>query len=203
MTFDLETVAHHSHVPRLMNGAPVLDVGARGFEFSSHFAMRGHRVIALDPDPEVTDPGIPGVTFLRMALGYDTRRERSLVLHPNPEARFLLRSGEDSQYGKIEVQATDILGLMDMLNVDEWDLVKLNCEGEEAEILSSWPGQVARQIVVSFHEHFRPIGEPAIEKVVGHLLQWYVPARHVKDARYGGGENYWDSVFVARGLEGA
>lgn len=62
----------------------------------------------------------------------------------------------------------------------------------------NWPGPIARQISVSFHEHAHPIGEARIKQIVAHLSKWYDPIRHIKDARYCAGENYWDSVFVLR-----
>ena len=109
-----------------------------------------------------------------------------------------LHVGSCSQW--IGVAVTNISMLSADLRVECWDIVKMNCEGAEYEILSAWPGPISRQIVVSYHEHYRPRGDAYIGGVRAHLSKWYAVVRHEKDARYYAGPNYWDDVYVLKGL---
>jgi len=200
---DRVEVDYHSVRLDLLQNLPVLDVGAGpSFVFSKYFALRGHRVVAMDPDPSNTNPDILGVTYLRLALVGRNPGVRAFSMDPNPQARFVSPPANEvctpPLKDPVMVEGVTILHVSEMVQVPVWDLVKLNCEGEESEILKSWPGPIARQIVVSFHEHYRPIGEDAIEKIMEHLDQWYLRERHVRDARYGGGMNYWDTLLVRR-----
>ena len=197
----IEVIDYRSIRTDLLARGTVLDVGARGFVFAKELAGRGCHVIAMDPDPEVIDPKWMNVTFEPTALCGDGDVRRSLVLDQNPEARFILPHTESPKYPVVVVNAVTIGTIMRKYNVDVFDAVKLNCEGEEAEILPRWPGPISKQIAVSFHEHYRPIGEERIQKIVDHLAQWYQPVFHEKDARYSSGENYWDSLFVLKRLK--
>lgn len=196
----LEVIDHHSIDTSLLRKGPVLDVGARGFVFSRALAERGCRVVAMDPDPGIPDPGIPGVTFLRRALVGANSGIGQLVLDPNPEARYVLGHMETTRKPTVSVPCSTIADVMWDQKVSVWDAVKLNCEGEEYEILGRWPGPISRQIVVSFHEHYRPRGKAVVDRIVDRLGQWYDVVQHPYDSRYSGGMNWWDSVFALKGL---
>ena len=202
MTIFLETFYDHSFAPALLTDRPVLDVGARGFSFAYHFAVRGHEVIALDPDPDIADPKIKGVKFINSALIGNGPSTAILAKTSDPEGRYIEDGSVvvESGASRVPVHAYTIQGLSEALGIPKWDLVKLNCEGAEYGILRAWPGPIARQIVVSFHEHYRPQGQRAIDGIVEHLAQWYAPIRHESDRRFGAGLNYWDSVFALKEL---
>lgn len=199
MTRTLIEVDSHSYCPDFLIGGPVLDVGARGFIYSRHFAGKGHRVIALDPSPDVEDPKEPNLEYMRLALvGVEGKRE--LVMHENHDGRFIKSPGEASEltkYPVVEVEGVNISTLSTRCNVPQWDLVKINCEGEEYEILPRWPGPIARQMVVSFHEHWRPAGNAKISAIVEYLKQWYTPVKHLVEFKHYG-HNFWDSVFALK-----
>lgn len=191
---------HSVDLDRLLPGGTVLDVGARGFVFARYFAERGHAVWALDPDPEVEDPKIPGVHFIRAALMADPNPKRSLVLTSDVNARYVSAFGETLDGPSVTVEALDLETLMEREGIAEWDLVKLNCEGAEFDILDRLRAPVARQIVVSFHEHTgRRRGERAINELIARLGRWYDVLRHEWDERYGcSPRNAWDTVLVKR-----
>lgn len=196
----IQTYAYHSFLPKLLRGFPVLDVGSRDFRFAEHFACMGHQVIALDPDPEVKAPApeIPNILFRRQALVGFMPGLRELVVTSNPEARYVAPPGETfkpSDCPRIPIAAITFAELIAELGINEWDLVKLNCEGEESHILANWPGPYARQIVVSFHEHYRPIGRARIDEIIAGLGNWYDVAQNPWDERYYGGFNYWDTLL--------
>jgi hypothetical protein len=91
---------------------------------------------------------------------------------------------------------------IDSLKVDgNWDLIKLNIEGSEYDVLDTWPGPIARQIVVSFHEHTpRARGRAECDRLIAKISQWYDVQNVVWEKRYGCSENYWDLLFTLKGL---
>jgi hypothetical protein len=84
-------------------------------------------------------------------------------------------------------------------------VVKLDCEGEEFSILENWPGPIATQISVEFHDFTGPrralVDEGYYEnKLWPHLCQWYKVVKHDwVDLR---GEpaycGHWDSLLVLK-----
>jgi hypothetical protein len=94
---------------------------------------------------------------------------------------------------------------MSRFGVSFWEVVKLDCEGAEYEILRNWPGPIARQITIEFHD-FLGGAPPGVAsaghaEILAHLGQWYDVAQHEWTTQHGAGWNYWDSLFVLR--EGA
>jgi len=205
MTSQLEVVDEHSFDPAMLCGLPVLDVGCRGFKLARHFASRGHLVVAVDPDPEVRMES-PVENILTRNLAITSRElygDAVLWKFGNGTANYLARKGwaAPASAAAVQVGAVDILTLMDWMLVEEWDLVKLDCEGEEYRILADWPGPVARQISVEFHEHAgrNAEGEAWYERVLWrHLSRWYRVVRHEKEPRHCAGENYWDTLLVRK-----
>ena len=198
----LEIIDNHSVAVDLLTDLPVLDAGCRGFKFTEHFAKRGHTVVALDPAPGIEVPNIEGTRwsyFYPWALVGPTQPKRAyLRMTEDAEARHLTNAPKE---GDPAIECKSIAEIMDYCKIAQWDLVKLNVEGSEYDILAQWPGEIARQIVVSFHEHTgNRRGEAAIEGIVEHLGRWYAPAQHVFDERYCAGRNAWDSVFVLKEL---
>ena len=192
----LEVIDNHSVATGLLRGGPVLDAGARGFRFSKWFAERGHEVYAVDPSPDITCPEYVR-HFDRVALlGLHEHYHHFVNLEmdsPDKEAWFVTPGGT--------VPAWNIHN-WGWTETNPWDLVKLNIEGAEFGVLKTWPGPIARQIVASFHQHcpHAKRSEEEIASVVAHLEQWYETVRHVKDDRYCAGPNYWDSIWVLRGM---
>src|SRR3990167_529803 len=197
MPLELTTVDNHSFVESRLVKGPVLDAGARGFRFSEWFAQKGHApVIAIDADPTYSQqPKHEGVTVLHAALLANPDPSYGLRMTEDPEARYVTNK---EPAGTVPVRTLS----MAQLDIKAWDIVKLNIEGPESDILANWPGPIARQIVVSFHEHCAHAkrGDDAIWKVVQHLSKWYAVVRHIKDARYCAGENFWNSVFILKDL---
>ena len=192
----LETISEHTVAVDLLTGGPVLDAGARGFVFSKWFADRGHHVMAVDPSPDLGESYPPSLTFVRAAL----------VASGNPSVMSLEISGDPGAW-----HLSDIIGhtslLVPTVNIDklrimdDWDVIKLDIEGSEYDVLMTWPGPIANQITVEFHEHTaRKRGDKAIQDIVDHLSQWYKPVQHEKTQAQCAGWNYWDSLFVLKSL---
>ena len=195
-------IDNHSVDLSLLTNRPVLDAGCRGFRFTRFFAGLGHTVLAMDPAPETYVPDdlrqTPHVRFYKTALvGPSHPRQAYLRMTEDPEARHVQKSRESEGDPLVHCMT-----LADVMNATyrEWDLVKLNIEGGEFDILATWPGPIARQIVVSFHEHTpQARGRSAIDYLIEHLAKWYDVHNHVWEKRYGCSENYWDTVLIRKG----
>ena len=194
----LTVIDNHSVALEYLRKGPVLDAGSRGFVFSKFFAERGHKVVALDPGEDGFIP--TGVSFLPVALMAQTMDGR-LVLTQDKEARYVIPEWKSADDQTARIKCLDIRAIMRDQSIDEWDLVKLNIEGAEFDVLSNWHPGVARQIVVSFHEHTaRARGRAAVDALVEKLAADYHVLRHVWDERYCAGSNAWDTVLVRKGI---
>jgi len=224
-------VEGHSFVPGIMRrGGYVLDVGCRSFEFAAHFAARGFKVLALDPDPSIPDPGIDGVEFLRCALVHDDRRTCSYIAwedeHWSPPTNGSLVSEYDPRETDPrserktqvhEVRCVNLQQIMRRYGVECFELVKLGCEGSEYSILKHWPGPIAKQISAEFHDWaganpadprpFAPCDSPGLQSfyrdLFGYLDRWYEVVLHDTDALFDPQDDwrgYMDSVLVLRSV---
>lgn len=186
-----ETIREHTIL--VPASGPVLDVGSRAFAFSSALAARGLECYAMDPDPSIVEA--LGIPLIRKALVREgAPRWQRFHMDSDPQARRLMPRG------LTEVECIDIKALMREVGVSHWGVVKLDCEAAEYGILATWPGPIADQITVEFHEHLGARDPKDYETILGHLGQWYDVVQHEKTLRHCiGTPNYWDSVFVRRG----
>lgn len=150
---------HTVDLNRLPDKAVVLDVGCRHFDFTSGILelRPGARVIALDPDPAIVAPHMDGCTFLRFALVHDGRTRSRYASYSTGEGNMLTDAESYFDAKMFDVPCTNIERLMRRMHIDHWDLVKLDCEGSEFGILGNWPGPIADQISVEFHDYDKPM----------------------------------------------
>lgn len=188
----IEVIAEHS--VNWPASGPVLDVGCRSFNFSKELARRGFGVVAMDPDPTILDPRIAWLTFINQALvSRDMAGPLPFIMDKDPQARRIGITGDTV------VRGVDIVSLSRSMGVDHWGIVKLDCEGCEYDILRDWPGPIADQITVEFHEHISLQPESVYADIIAHLGQWYDVAQHEKSLRHCiGTPNYWDSLFLVK-----
>lgn len=191
---------HSVNLDLLPNGALVLDVGCHGWNFAATLAAKGCTIYALDPAPDVVNPGIKGVVFIRKALvGLRDDYDHQLVQVRDRDGWHLKLDHTPNADGDTEVavQGIDMVDLMRSESIPQWDLVKLNCEGAESNILRTWDGPWAKQIVVSFHCHTQAQTREECDALIRHLEQWYDVVQHEWTEKYGY-ENYWDTNLVLR-----
>ena len=128
----------------------VLDVGCRDFAFCRGIlALRPEaRIVAMDPDPKVRRPEDLPIGFLNSAL---------VALPVNHKAWYRECGGlanciiGGSERGAIEVDAHTIQEI-----VTGWgyfDLIKFDIECSEFSILENWPGPIATQLSIEFHDY--------------------------------------------------
>jgi FkbM family methyltransferase len=198
MSRNLITVGEHTIDASLLKpGGWVLDAGCRDFTFARGLAERGCRVLAMDADPTVEDPRIEGVRFLHCALAA-TDGVREIVMTADPQARHLdgLYTGSGSAPRRKVVAVTP--HTLTTPSIGEWDAVKLDIEGAEYDILKSWPGPIARQISIEFHEHCAPRPPELYGAIFSHLAQWYDVVQHPFERRHCLPPNYWDTLLALR-----
>lgn len=204
----METIAEHSLLTELIKpGDLVLDVGARRFSFSKGMVDKGCIVHAMEPDPTVEDSSSFGISLIRKALvsSMAPRKQLYAMWGNGTENRLVTPVMPKPGSAKtVEVECIDIRSLMKELSVTFWSAVKLDCEGAEYDILLEWPGPIAEQITVEFHEHeqanpWKGREEAYYMALLKHLEKWYRVVRHEKDVRHClSVPNYWDSLFVLK-----
>lgn len=205
---NLVTVASHTvDLERLRNAPVILDVGCRGFafvrEFQTYFDSYGDddpHFIAMDPDPAIEDPHITGCRFIRAGLIGDEDGEscfRDYVSFSTGEANYFSKTGPDTDPpGSTRV----CLQLMKLSPVSWFDVVKLDCEGSEFSILENWPGPIADQISVEFHDWTDPKKRDGdyYEKLFAGPLKDYEVVQHELSVQ-GTGTGHWDTLLVLKG----
>jgi hypothetical protein len=183
----------------LLTKGPVLDAGARGFVFSKWFSERGHEAYACDPSPDIVVPEYVH-HFDRVALA-----SRKWPLHVG-----LNLEGDPGAWYVVPAMYRHPAKVVPTWNLhvnwgwterNPWDVIKLNIEGAEYDILDDFPGPIARQIVVSFHEHTpRARGRAECDRLIAKMGQWYKAFNVVWEKRYCCSENYWDVLFIRNDL---
>lgn len=189
------TLAEHTIDETILPPEPnVLDVGCLNFGFCREvLALRPQaNIIALDPNPKIEDPEIPRVKFLNIALVADERMYAPYVDCHNQEANYI---GEG--LGQVDVPCVSITTLMDRYGIYKWDLVKLDIEGSEFPILENWPGMIATQISVEFHDYQdrRKYDDDYFKRLFAKLAGYKV-VQHPLYSAGGGPGGHWDSLLT-------
>ncbi len=166
----LKTLATHTvDIERLTPfGGIVIDAGCRDFDFAEEMAVRGFTVHCFDPAPDVDYMGArTNIIFHKWALvGVGKEGDLKMVVAGNgsrlsPQAEFPVYAHSLSTLKIIRQIAC----------------VKLDVEGSEYDILLTWPGPIADQVTVEFHEHTNlgkaVHGDDIYKRINAHMSQWY------------------------------
>jgi len=217
-------MGHTIDVDLLPDSPIVLDAGCRGFAFSKDILILRPkaRVIALDPDSRIDNPQVPGIEYWKVGLVAHQKRVSSYVSTTKSSgdggANFLIEPGsgidgvitrpdcgwEFSDYEMETVATGNIQAIMRIADVSHWDVVKLDIEGQEFPVLENWPGPIATQISVEFHDFTGPMRHRVdagyYTTLMDHLGQWYRFARHEWMDLDGDPVHFghWDSVLVLK-----
>ena len=205
---DIES--HSIDLAALPEAPEVLDVGCRGFAFcKSLLKLRPFaRITAMDPDPLLTLEEMPvGVLFLRAALVGDERLTSNYAGWSNGDGNLLCESAPWYAEREHTVPCLNITALMARLKVSYWDLVKLDCEESEFQILENWPGPIAGQLSVEFHDwtgewRKKAKDDPAYYPRLfnGPLKDYEVLKHELSTVGPGPAWGHWDSVLRLRSL---
>lgn len=185
---NLVTLAEHTIDESILPEAPrVLDVGCLGWEFTNEVLRirPGARITAMDPNP-----GIIGCCIHAALVGDPARKLAHYRLTATADANSLTdEEGPDT----IQVPCLHISDLG-----GHWDLVKLDCEGSEFGILKYWPGSIADQISVEFHDALWPVvGKEYFSELFRGPLSAYEVLQHEASCK-GGPPGHWDTLLRLR-----
>lgn len=179
----------------------VIDVGCRDFGFCREIlALRpSASIVALDPDPNMQGPGdVPVAFFFREALIEDPGVEKLWYLEKGGEANCVSYFEVE---GAATVPATTIEKLLDRLYRKHVDLIKLDCEGSEFPILENWPGPIATQLSIEFHDYnnWMKYDDAYFARLFAGPLKDYEVVSHERFGIGGGPDfGHWDSVLVLK-----
>ena len=189
---NLQALARHTvDVDRLPDAPVVLDAGCRGFDFTVEMKQLRPlaKIVPMDPDTEMDGC----FTYVRMALVGDDRLYAPYAAHSTGEANFLTE-GQPVHYAEIrQVPCVNIEKLMLLCDVTHWDVVKLDIEGSEFSVLENWPGPIADQISVEFHDW---TGDCDCTKALERLQSLGYRIVQHELSRQGEGIGHWDSLLV-------
>ena len=204
---NLKALASHTIDLDLLPESPtVLDVGCRNWDFANAvLAERPKgRVIALDPARDVYDAWKQSRQDGRIRywpyglVGKGDEGTRQFAHFSTGEADMILMPGQlvAADWEVYPVACVSIESLMVHWEIRHWDAVKLDCEGAEAAILEMWPGPIATQISVEFHDWDKPATRSeSYYELLWKLLPWYRVVQH-ELSRQGEGVGHWDSLLV-------
>jgi len=201
---NLKALAGHTiDLDALPESPTVLDVGCRGWDFATAILQeRPHaQVVGMDPDTQIRREDAP-CAFVRLALVGDDRTTARYASYSTGEGNFV--TDLDSYYdAKIfHVPCVNLGRLMRYItgvSIKHWGVVKLDCEGSEFGILENWPGPIASQISVEFHDSGYTPGYgpdydyvPLFKRLAGF---GYRVVKHDL-SKQGEGIAHWDSLIV-------
>jgi FkbM family methyltransferase len=149
---------------RLQQPKFILDLGANVGYASAIFASRypSARILAVEPDPGNYELCVrnlaPYGARIQVMLGAVWANSTQLALERGnfcDGREWATRVAEAAPGGTADVKAWDVPGLLDIAQVSEADLVKIDIEGSEAEVFSAntqrWlPG--VRNLCIELHD---------------------------------------------------
>jgi hypothetical protein len=165
----------------------VLDVGCRGFCFGN--SLRGERPLAVIHELDI-DYLVSSQPYTRAGMAGFTG-QTGCSCDEDPPSRHMVPG--------TEVPCYTLKDYSSLHGIQQWDAIKLDCEGAEYPILVSFDRAWAKQISVEFHQHTHcRRSDQKLKDLMDHLSQWYDVVQHRLESRYDCGPNYWDTLLVAR-----
>lgn len=182
----ITVIAEHSvDLSLLPEKSKVMDIGCRGFLFTNELKRLGHDVYPIDIDLFYNSPPY-------YILAISNKEGTCGVKHsPDPQATCMTAG--------FDIPMHTIKSFSQMVDVDFWDIIKIDIEGSEYEVIMSLTEPPAKQLSIEFHLHTGVYKEQAIKEMEDKLLSLgYFPAKHDKTSAHGCGMNYWDSLWILK-----
>lgn len=161
--------------------ANILDLGCRGFEFANHFKDK-HNVYSVDIDT------LDGEYF-QLAIS-DKDGWCGIEQTKDPQATHIKEGNE--------IKMMTLKSFSDFVNVNHWDLIKMDIEGEEMKVLRSSRHPIANQISVEFHAHTGKQTRKEIDDLLDWLKRFYWIENRDWEERHCCSANYWDILLIAK-----
>jgi FkbM family methyltransferase len=179
------TIAEHTIDPSLLpDGARILDIGCRGFEFVNALASAGYAVNAIDIDK------FDRIDYDRVAI-LDRNGRIGIEWTHDPQAMHVVDGDE--------IECMTLAEYSRRRNVEMWDLIKMDIEGAEYKVIMSLEKAPAKQLSIEFHLHTGIYGNIEMVMMTDKLRSLgYTAVSHEYEARHCAGYNYWDSLFILK-----
>jgi hypothetical protein len=173
---------HSVDLSLLPQQANIIDIGARGFQFTNYMRELGHKVTPIDID------AFHNQTYYRIAI-------------TGKDGRVGIEYGNDPQATRIK-EGDELLSMrldtfMNSIGLEFADLIKMDVESSEFDIIMSLKKPPAKQISCEFHLHLGVYSQKEMVLMEDKLRKLgYGFAQHQLTDRHGAGLNYWDSLFI-------
>lgn len=173
----IKRIHYHSlDTSMLLKNGWVLDIGCNDFLFSRYMLDQGLNVVGLDPlegivvPKDLLDTG--RFTYLKAAcVGIKDSDTKTYYSYAASGANSLYNTPENLHdpihgghannpfKGKYNVKIITISEIMSLFKIDQFEVIKMDCEGAEYSILENMPPRCAKQITIEFHDflHLTPI----------------------------------------------
>lgn len=187
---NIKVIGEHSVDVDLLNGGVCIDLGCRGFVFSTAMRDLGLTVYAFDLE-EMDAP--EGITYIPMAVTTKTEMTK-YVPTVDKQGTYV-----NTLHGSIEVHSI-ALNEVYQLMTKPVDILKMDIESSEYSILSDENFKpIPKQVSIEWHNHSAPeLHKKYYDKCMCNLLKYYEPVKHAYYDAHGAGQNYWDSLFIRR-----
>lgn len=196
------TIGGHTFDQTLLKDGCIIDVGCRGFEFSSYF--KDKNVYCIDPDRKVFEEGHAYVTRqVNMNVAISDKAGET-TYYENGEATMIREVDPDPTYVHIDEKYKNVcktITMDDLYKITGYnvDVLKLDCEGAEYMILGETFKPIPKQITVEFHHHCVPaLHATHYQSIVERLSKDYTMHNDVWEQRHGCGFNFWDTLFIRK-----
>lgn len=141
---------HTCDLSLLPEKAVILDIGAFGMEFTNYFRNLGHTVHAVDIQEfegeydQIAITDYNGTTFIEQS-----------------EDLQATKIGYIYQEGKPQIPCCTLQTYMKIMDVEMFDLIKIDCEGSEYRIIMSLQKPPATQIILASEHNFKSCNTPS------------------------------------------
>jgi FkbM family methyltransferase len=194
----IEVIAEHSvDLSLLPKNAVILDGGCRGFGFTDYFRDRGHNVLAIDIDTlDRQDYRKVGVSLKQgiAKINYTNDPQATSI---NEVESIEVKEFHERELTNNEVYVCDIKGFERAMGINQFDLIKLDIEGDEYDILKYSTHPMAKQLSIEFHAHCGKQTKEQLDELLTELSQYYnITASW--ESRHGAGFNYWDVLLISK-----
>ena len=180
---NLQLFASHTVDVDLMPDEPVvLDVGCRWFDFTDQVLerWRSARVIAMDPARDVaTSCHSSFIEYIQCGLVGSGPTFQRFAHFSTGEGDFITTAEKFHDAEMYEVPTMKIKDVMQLRDVQHFDLVKLDCEGSEYGILQALACRArALERVERIFVEWHGISPENPGKLMNHIMQAYEMLGH-------------------------
>lgn len=174
---------------KINEGDIVFDIGANVGVFSLFASViKNVQVYSFEPHPKnfeillnnVTQNNIENVKCFDFAIGLNN--EQRFLIEGNIAGghKFLYDKESDISEGLLKVKTVTLLTIMEELDIDKIDFLKLDCEGAEGEIIKSLGAEGlsrVNKLAIEFHDNHSILNHEEILKVLNNAgfftsLKW-------------------------------